>query len=446
MGQSWGRKMERLAIAQLLHWKRRSQRKPLLLDGARQVGKTWLVERLFGERHFPAVHRVDFLAEPDIAGIFGDGLEPERIIANLEISRGKQISLETDLVLFDEVGECQQAIDSLKYFAERMPQAHICATGSNIGLLGSFPVGKVEFLELFPMCFEEFVMASENRLLHQALEERRRGQTVHRELWSLLLDYYFVGGMPEAVDAWFNRGRDGSPLEKSEAVKKIHRDLIAGHQRDFGKYGSRLHAGHIEAVFQSIPGQLARVMDDSVKRFVFKGVIENKSRYQQLRGPINWLMQAKLASKCFPIDSRPTMPLKALAKENIFKLFLFDVGLLGHMLNMEYADQRAQAASYKGFIAENFVQNELRSRVRNPTYSWAEGHGEIEFLHRCQSGEIIPVEVKSGVRTKAKSLRAYIERYAPAHTVKLTGTEGKWPDKGRDLVWPLYYAQHLDAL
>jgi len=446
MGQSWGRKMERLAIAQLLHWKRRNQRKPLLLDGARQVGKTWLVERLFGERHFPAVHRVDFLAEPDIAGIFGDGLEPERIIANLEISRGKQISLETDLVLFDEVGECQQAIDSLKYFAERMPQAHICATGSNIGLLGSFPVGKVEFLELFPMCFEEFVMASENRLLRQALEERRRGQTVHRELWSLLLDYYFVGGMPEAVDAWFNRGRDGSPFEKSEAVKKIHRDLIAGHQRDFGKYGSRLHAGHIEAVFQSIPGQLARVMDDSVKRFVFKGVIENKSRYQELRGPINWLMQAKLASKCFPIDSRPTMPLKALAKENIFKLFLFDVGLLGHMLNMEYADQRAQAASYKGFIAENFVQNELRSRVRSPTYSWAEGHGEIEFLHRCQSGEIIPVEVKSGARTKAKSLRAYIERYAPAHTVKLTGTEGKWPDKGRDLVWPLYYAQHLDAL
>lgn len=436
--------MERLAIEQLLNWKKQKHRKPLLLDGARQVGKTWLVERLFGKRHFPSVHMVDFLAEPGIASIFDDGLEPEQIMANLEISRGKKISLETDLILFDEVGECQQAIDSLKYFAERMPHAYLCATGSNIGLLGSFPVGKVEFLELFPMCFEEFVMASENRLLHEAFQERRRGNTVHAELWSLLLDYYFVGGMPEAVQVWFNS--DGSPLERSELVKKIHRDLIAGYERDFGKYGGKLNAGHIEAVFRNIPGQLAKVMDDSVKRFIFKGVIENKSRYQELRGPINWLVQAKLASKCFPVDCRPVVPLDALTKDNIFKLFLFDVGLLGHMLDMEYSDQRAQAASYKGFIAENFVQNELCSRVRNPTWSWAEGRSEIEFLHRRRDGEIIPVEVKSGSRTKARSLRAYIERYAPGHTVKLTGTAGKWPDEGRDLVWPLYYAQYLDEL
>ena len=436
--------MERLATEQLLDWKNRKQRKPLLLDGARQVGKTWLVERIFGKRNFPAVHLVDFLAEPNIAGIFGHGLEPDWIIANLEIARGRKISLDTDLILFDEVGECQQAIDSLKYFAERMPHAYICATGSNIGLLGSFPVGKVEFLELFPMCFEEFVMASENRLLHEAFKERHRGQTIHGELWSLLLDYYFVGGLPEAVQAWFNS--DGSPLERSELVKKIHRDLLAGYQRDFGKYGGKLNAGHIEAVFRNIPGQLAKVMDDSVKRFVFKGVVENKSRYQELRGPINWLVQAKLASKCFPVDCRPVAPLEALTKDNIFKLFLFDIGLLGHMLNMEYSDQRAQAASYKGFIAENFVQNELRSRVQNPTWSWAEGRSEIEFLHRCRNGEIIPVEVKSGSRTKARSLRAYVERYAPEHTVILSGKAGKWPDDDPNLVWPLYYAQYLGEL
>ncbi len=436
--------MERLATEQLLDWKSRKQRKPLLLDGARQVGKTWLVERLFGKRNFPAVHTVDFLAEPNMGSIFYDGLEPERIVANLEIARGRKISLDTDLILFDEVGECQQAIDSLKYFAERMPHAYICATGSNIGLLGSFPVGKVEFLELFPMCFEEFVMASGNRLLHEAFKERRRGQSIHRELWSLLLDYYFVGGMPEAVQAWFDS--DGSPLERSELVKKIHRDLLAGYQRDFGKYGGKLNAGHIEAVFRNIPGQLARVMDDSVKRFVFKGVVENKSRYQELRGPINWLVQAKLASKCFPVDCRPVVPLEALTKDNIFKLFLFDVGLFGHMLNMEYSDQRAQAASYKGFIAENFVQNELRSRVQNPTWSWAKGRSEIEFLHRCRDGGIIPVEVKSGSRTKTRSLRSYVERYAPEHTVILSRTAGKWPDEGPNLVWPLYYAQHLGGL
>ena len=436
--------MERLATEQLLNWKRQKQRKPLLLDGARQVGKTWLAERLFGKRHFPAVHKVDFLAEPGITRIFDDGLEPKRIVANLEVSHEKKISLDTDLILFDEIGECQQAVDSLKYFAERMPYAYVCATGSNIGLLGSFPVGKVEFLELFPMCFEEFVMASENRLLHEAFRERRRGETAHAKLWSLLLDYYFVGGMPEAVHAWFDS--DGSPLERSKLVKQIHRSLIAGYQRDFGKYGGKLNAAHIDAVIVIIPGQLAKVMDDSVKRFVFKGVIENKSRYRELRGPINWLVQAKLATKCFPVDCRPVVPLGPLTKDNIFKLFLFDVGLLGHMLHMEYPDQRAQAASYKGFIAENFVQNELCSRVRNPTWSWAEGRSEIEFLHRRRGGEIIPVEVKSGSRTKARSLRAYVERYAPGHTVKLTGTAGKWPDKGRDLVWPLYYAQYLGEL
>ncbi len=437
--------MERLATAQLLDWKNQKMRKPLLLDGARQVGKTWLVERLFGKKSFPAVHTVDFLAEPNIAGIFDDGLEPERIVSNLEISRGEKISLDTDLILFDEVGECQQAIDSLKYFAERMPHTFICATGSNIGLLGSFPVGKVEFLELFPMCFEEFVMASGNRPLHEAFQEQRMGQTVHGELWSLLLDYYFVGGMPEAVQAWFHS--DGSPLERSELVKNIHRDLVAGYQRDFGKYGGKLNAGHIEAVFRNIPGQLAKVMDDSVKRYVFKDVIANKRRYQELQGPISWLEQAKLASKCYPIDCQPVAPLKVLAKDNFFKLFLFDVGLLGHMLNMEYADQRAQAASYKGFIAENFVQNELvRSLKRYPTYSWSQACSEIEFLHRCRDGEIIPVEVKSGARTQSRSLRAYVERYAPKHTVKFVGNAGQWPDAGPDLVWPLYYARFLDKL
>ena len=205
-----------------------------------------------------------------------------------------------------------------------------------------------------------------------------------------------------------------------------------------------------EGVWSSFRGMRevieAKVMDDSVKRYVFRGVIENKRRYQELQGPISWLEQAKLASKCYPVDCRPVAPLEALTKDNIFKLFLFDVGLLGHMLDMEYSDQRVQAASYKGFIAENFVQNELRSRVRYPTYSWAESRSEIELPHRCRDGEIIPVEVKSVSRTKARSLRAYVERYEPGHTVILSGKAGKWPDEGPSLIWPLYYAQYLGEL
>ena len=436
--------MERLATEQLLRWKNRPERKPILLDGARQVGKTSLVEQLFGEKHFPAVHKLDFLAEPSLASIFAESLDPEHTINSIEILRGVTINPATDLIFFDEVGECQQAVDSLKYFAERLPQAFLCATGSNIGLLASFPVGRVEFLELFPMCFEEFVMASGNQPLLKAFRAQSRGKAVYDALWPLLLDYYFVGGMPEAVKAWFND--EGSPFERSRRVQSIHGDLISGYLRDFGKYSGKEHARQIESVFMNIPRQLSRVMDDSVKRFRFSGVTENKKRYAELRGPISWLEKTKLASKCFQIEGRPAAPLDALAKENIFKLFLFDVGLLGYLLDMGYKEQLAQKFSYKGFIAENFVQNELRARVRYPIYSWAKANAEIEFLHKCKNGEIIPVEVKSASKTRARSLRSYVDRYAPAGTVKLIGAPGKSDDEGPNLIWPLYYAQFLREL
>ncbi len=436
--------MERLATERLLRWRRRAQRKPLLIDGARQVGKTWLVERLFGARHFPATHKLDFLAEPGLAGIFDDGLEPGRILSNLEILRKTSINPEAELIFFDEVGECQPAVDSLKYFAEEMPGAFVCATGANIGLLGSFPVGKVELLELFPLCFEEYLMAAGDRRLLECFHARSAAKAAHDSLWSLLLDYYYTGGMPEAVHCWFHDG--GSVQRRCERVQAIHRDLLAGYQRDFGKYSGKVDARHIESVFLNIPRQLAKAMDGSVKRFHFKGVIDRKKRYADLRDPISWLERAKLAAKCLQLDCRPTAPLDALARENIFKLFLFDVGLLGFLLNMDYAEQRGQKTWYKGFIAENFVQNELRAQVRYPTYCWATARGEIEFLHKCRGGAIIPVEVKSGRRTRARSLHSYIERYAPDKTVKLVGGPGRPDGDGRHLAWPLYCAQFLREL
>ena len=250
--------------------------------------------------------------------------------------------------------------------------------------------------------------------------------------------------MPEAVDAWFDH--DDSKLERSRRVQGVHRELLAGYSRDFGKYSGRENARHIESVFENIPRQLSQVLDGSVKRFRFNGVIEQKKRYAELRGPISWLEKAGLVSKCYPVEGRPATPLSALARENRFKLYLFDVGLLGHMLELDYAEQLAQQASYKGFIAENFVQNELRTRVRYPTYSWTTAHAEIEFLHKCRDGAIVPVEVKSAARTRARSLRSYVERYAPAKTVKLIGAPGSTSDESSNLVWPLYYAQYLGEL
>ena len=432
--------MQRLLIDELVEWKRQPGRKPVLLDGARQVGKTYLIEQLFGPQEFRQVHRLDFRLEPGLTELFADSLDPRAVLSNIELRFNVDINVEQDLIFFDEVGECQAAVDSLKYFAEDLPPTFVCASGSNIGLLDSFPVGKVQQLELFPLCFEEFLMAAEQPRLLQAFRAQRRGQAVHQQLWPFLLAYYFVGGMPEAVAEWF--AVEGSIRERVERVGRIHRDLIVGYQRDFGKYAGKLHAQHIDEVFASVPRQLAACQDDSVQRFRFRDVVERKRRYQELRGPIDWLETAKLVRKCYPIKGRPEAPLWAQARQNIFKLYLFDVGLLGYMLGLRYADQRAQSLSFKGYIAENFVQNELSVRVAYPTFGWEQANAQVEFLHRGRDGEVIPVEVKSGTRTHARSLRSYVERYRPRCAIKLIGGPG---GEGGGVVetWPLYYAQYL---
>lgn len=435
--------LQRLLLKDLVSWKRQATRKPVLLDGARQVGKSWLIDKLFGPDRFRKVHKLDFRSESGLAGLFAESLDPGDILSNIELHLNQEIDIEQDLIFFDEVGECQRAIDSLKYFAEQLPQAFVCASGSNIGLIDSFPVGKVQQLELFPLCFEEFLMAADQPRLLQAFQEQQKSQTIHQLLWSQLLDFYFVGGMPEAVTSWFRGG--GSTHERTQNISRIHQDLITGYKRDFGKYAGKYHAQHIEAIFQNVPRQLAASQDDSVQRYKFKDVIAKKQRYRELQGPINWLEKARLVWKCHPIDGRPEVPLMTRARANMFKLYLFDVGLLGHMLDMTYADQINQGTSYKGYIAENFVLTELRTHIGYPLYSWEQARAEVEFLHRCADGEVIPVEVKSGKRTKARSLRSYMDRYKPSRAIKLIGGLGGKTDGALE-VWPLYYAQYLRDL
>ena len=435
--------LQRLRIRDLLEWKQKPRRKPLLLDGARQVGKTVLLEQIFGANEFRRVHTLDFRKEPDLLELFEDGLDPGNVIANIELWLNSPIDLEHDLIFFDEVGECQPAIDSLKYFAEALPHGFLCASGSNIGLLDSFPVGRVDQIELSPLCFEEFVMAAEEPRLLEALRERRGSRLIHRKLWSLLLDYYFVGGMPEAVQTWFD-GRQGIH-ERAREVERTHQDLVMGFERDFGKYAGRLHAQHIGAVFANVPRQLANSQDSSVRRFRFAGVIDRKRRYQDLRGPIDWLEAAKLVRKCYPINGKPHVPLIAQTRQNMFRLYLFDVGLLGHMLGLTYSDQRAQKVDYKGFIAENFVQTEMNARGICPTFGWEQGHAELEFIRRDHSGEIVPVEVKSGSRTRARSLQSYLERYKPQRALKLYGGQ-QIQQSAQVEMWPLYHAQFLADL
>lgn len=435
--------MQRLALSSLIEWKNRPTRKPLLIDGPRQCGKTFLVRELFGPKSFKNVHTIDFRKDQEVHGYFEKNINPNEVLSNLSIYLGQNIDLENDLIFFDEIGECQGAIDSLKYFCDTYPKAYLCSSGSNIGLLSSFPVGKIETVNLRPMNFYEFLLASGEELLIDAFLQRSRVLAVHDKLWDKLLDYYFVGGMPESVAAWFDPHNDDK-LTKIKLIERIQTDLLEGYYRDFGKYSGQINAMHIEMVFNSIPIQLSKSMDGSTRRYKFKGVIPNKERYLEMIGPIDWLCKSKLASKCNLIDCEPRPPLKSLAKENIFKIYMFDIGILGRMLDISYKEHRAQKMIEKGYLAENFVINELIARGKTSNYFWKENTSEIELLIKSTSGEVYPVEVKSGKRTQAKSLRVFNKKYSPTKSVKLVGKAGGSDEN--QIVWPLYFAQYITDL
>ena len=435
--------LERLLLEQLLDWKNRPERRPILLDGVRQVGKTYLLETLFGPRHFRQVHKLDLDERPELHDLFKDSLSPSELLPKIEAALHADIDLRADLLLLDEIGECQRALDSLKYFSEQRPDGFIAATSSAAGLMESFPVGRVDNLEVFPLTFEEFLMACGNDRLLQQYQEMVRDEFLHGMLWQQLLDYCYVGGMPAAVAAWF-RDIDVGMNARLRGVREIQKRAIRDYERDLGKYSGRQNSMDLYRVFCSVPQQLSRSMGGSVRRYRFKEVLDRKNRYVDLCGPIDWLERLRLISKCYRLDCRPVMPLISLVRENIFKLYFLDVGLLGCRLGLDHPYQASKKISIEGFIAENFVQNELLAQRMSTSYSWSEGQSEIEFLYPTRRGDIVPVEVKSETRTRARSLRAYRERYQPSRTLKLIGRAGG--HDRQDMVWPLYYARFLATL
>ena len=427
-------------MSDLLKWQNKDARQPVLLNGARQTGKTYLVKNMFFKRgEFRRLHYLDFERDPSLESLFDDTLAPETIFDNIGLRSGEPVDVENDLIVFDEVGACDRALQSLKYFSQEAPHAFVLATGSNISLLQSFPVGKVELMSLFPFTFEEFLNACASQLVTKAYRQVADSSEVNRQLWSALLDYFYVGGMPDAINQWI--ASNCSLVERVENVKSFHRNLIDDYARDFGKYSGSVNAQHIESVFKNIPQQLGKNVDGSVNRFRFRDPIAGKRRYAQLRGPIDWLEKAKLISKNYPITHEPVPPLNIHIKENLFKVFFFDVGLLGFMAGMSYEDQKGQATQFNGFIAENFVQNELVAQGCDHTYSWEQNQAQIEFVIRNEQGEIIPVEVKSGKRTQAKSLASYMRRYEPKLAIKLIG--GRGGRHGNLHTLPLYYASTI---
>jgi predicted AAA+ superfamily ATPase len=414
--------MKRMIYNNLCGWKSQTTRKPLVLQGARQVGKTWLLKE-FGQREFRRCFYVNFENAAAFHSLFRSGLRPSTVIPQLSILLNETIVPAQDLVIFDEVQCSKEALTSLKYFREEMPELALCCAGSHVGLSvneASFPVGQVEFMTLYPLSFEEFLLATDERasgVLTGFGSGTEIPEAVHQHLWECLKRYYVTGGLPEVVDYYRTHLADLPGALRG--VRALQKALLQGYQSDFAKHAGKVNAVHINRVLEAVPIQLMRVMDDSVGRFKFKGVIPDRSKYAQLEGPIDWLVKAGLVLKV-PLVEKPELPLRAYAKPNLFKLYLFDVGMLGCMLDLPFDSILDQDyGSCKGYYAENLVAQELTAAGRSPLYTWHGRQSEIEFLLTRESN-VIPVEVKAGASAHSRSLSAYSEKYAPAMKIKVT--------------------------
>ncbi len=431
----------------LIEWKQQKQRKPLLVQGARQVGKTYTLEK-FGREYYSNYVTLDFAKNSDLNRMFEPNLDPKRILQDIELYFGMDIQIENTLIIFDEIQLCPNALTSLKYFYQDFPEIHICASGSLLGVglsVANFPVGKVQREFLYPMSFFEFLNGiGETRLLHtlQAVEQKTEiSGIVHQKASELLNEYLIVGGLPEVV-AVYAENRNKLIIAYS-LVRKLQNELILSYMDDISKHAGKLKAVRIAALFGNIPDQLAKENKVS-RKFTFKGVLPKNSNYSNLEGPIEWLSHAGLIHRV-PICNRAQLPLSAYTKANAFVLYLFDVGILGAMLKLDPVVLRDFSfGQFKGFLAENFVLQEFMTTDCKPIYSWRENTAEIEFLISIGS-EIIPVEVKAGVNTKAKSLRVFKEKYNPASSLLLSGKIKKQTKDG-NLRLPLYLASLFPLL
>lgn len=417
--------MLRDAHSDLLLWKDSKPRKPLILSGARQVGKSYLVNE-FGVSSFRQIHSFNFEREPRAAAIFERDLVPQRILGELALLSGRQIQAGSDLLFFDEIQAAPKALTSLKHFCEEMPQLAVCAAGSLLGIhlaQSSFPVGSVDWLHLFPLSFNEFVTARANEPVRSAYEAAMHGEeissTAHLLFWDLWREYLVTGGLPEVVSRYLSHSP--GTLEAFIDVRDTQQKLINAYLADVAKHSGKVNAQQIERIWASVPQQLATAQDMSVNRFKFKDIVPGVHNFARLAGPIDWLANAGLIIQV-PVCGRAEIPLSAFTKSNHFKIYMFDVGILGAMLDLPpSALMSYDLGMYKGFVAENFVAQSLKSaKSQHPFFGWTEGTSELEFLLQG-SQTATPIEVKSSLRVRAQSLRVFNEKYKPKYSIVLSG-------------------------
>lgn len=409
--------MKREIYQKLLTWKTQANRKPLILQGARQVGKTYILKE-FGLQEYSQVIYINFEKMSQLSSLFSGDLEVEPIIQKLAIYFNTQIVPDNTLIIFDEVQECPAALNSLKYFYEDAPQYHIMAAGSLLGIklahTHGFPVGKVTFQHLYPLSFVEFLTALNKTRWVEMLKNVQVADSLetlfHFELIKLLKTYFYIGGMPEAVYQYIQ-------TQDFQAVRQIHGDILRAYELDFAKHAPAQEIHRISTIWQAIPGQLAK----ENKKFVYS-ILKESARGREYENAIRWLIDADLILNCTQI-SKPQAPLSHYLAHQAFKTYLLDVGLLCTMNNVSpkiLLEEEQVFQEFSGALTENYVAQTLTNCMGQALYYWkSEGKAEIDFLIEAHN-QILPLEVKAGTSRQKKSLLVYAEKFQPQRLLRIS--------------------------
>ena len=431
--------MQRLIMRELERWKASKRRKPLVLRGARQVGKTWVLEE-FGKTFPDGYVKFNFDKDPEYAQFFQSTKDVRRILQNLAMASGRRITQDT-LIIFDEIQACEEALNCLKYFREDAPEYYVASAGSLLGLqlAGGFPVGQVEFLEMGPMTFTEFLLADHAENFVEYLSSIRQPEAIPDAFFSPLsekLKHYFVtGGMPESVLVWTE---DKDPQE----VDRVLSDILTSYESDFGKHAPVEDVPKIRYIWESLPSQLAK----ENKKFLYS-VVKPGARAREYENALNWLRDADLISKVNRI-SKPGLPLSAYDDLSAFKVYAVDVGLLrrlSHLPTTAFAEQNRLFTEFKGALTENFVHQSLIRSFEVPPRYWTEAPHEVDFVIQKES-TIIPVEAKAGENVRATSIKRYEKEYPEETPIMVRLSMRNLSFDGKMLNVPLFMIDELDRL
>lgn len=433
--------MNRTLIESLVQWKDKERRKPLILKGVRQCGKTYLLKE-FGKQYYDNTAYFNFEETPALAEVFDKDYDTARIVFELGLHNRKTIDSQNTLIILDEIQECGRAITAMKYFCENAPQYHIVCAGSLLGIALqkqlSFPVGKVDFLTLYPMSFAEFVRACDGDMAADFIENFKYGDNlpavISSKLENMLRQYYITGGMPEAVDVWCR-------THSIEEVEIVQQAIINSYELDFAKHAPAKDFPKLSAIWRSIPEQLAK----ENTKFIFSHV-KKGWRSKDLEDALEWLISAGLVYKVCKIE-KPFIPLSSYADDTSFKLYMADVGILRKLSKLPYEVVLNTTPAYrefKGSMTENYVLCELLCSGTEAAYYWSSGNtAEVDFV--VQSGaHIVPIEVKSEKNVRARSLAEYRKKYKPQFSIKTSMRSEVNGDEIRNI--PLYLMSQMAAL